>query len=189
MKYDDVITRIRKSKFSRAELMRLRVNAKAKFDAGDSDAVFVLNEIDVTTPADTHIVFMGFCPGANFEERLDFEWKNKGICTFDYLESEHQLERFRNIFPGDLLVLKKRHEFGKSMRLYGHGRAIGVKYDMDNNRYLEMAWSKQDSVIEVPLMGCNSTVDVRTIEQVADQMPEDFYDWLGEGATRLKIQK
>ena len=75
---------------------------------------------------------MGFCPGANFDNRLDIEWKEKGICTFIFLRSEQQLERFNDIWPGDLIVLKKRHQFGKTMLLYGHGRATGIKYDQDN---------------------------------------------------------
>lgn len=182
MKYENVVERIRQNNYSRSELLKLRANAKAKVGSGDSDAQAVVDEIHATTPSDTHIIFMGFCPGADFDNRVDLEWKEKGICTFIYLESEHQLERFNNIWPGDLIVLKKRHEFGKSMRLYGHGRATGVKYDSNGNRYLEMDWSQQDRIIEVPLMGCNSTVDVRTIEQVENAMPQEFYDWLGEGA-------
>lgn len=180
MKYQDVIDRIRKNNYARSELLKLRTNAKSKDDSGDSDAHMVVKEIDATTPTDTHIVFMGFCPGADFDNRLDIEWKEKGICTFIYLESEHQLERFKNIWPGDLIVLKKRHQFGKSMRLYGHGRVTAAKYDADRNRYLDMNWSIQDRVIEVPLMGCNSTVDIRTIEQVESEMPQEFYEWLHE---------
>jgi hypothetical protein len=51
----------------------------------------------------------------------------------------------------------------------------GIKHDQENNRYLEMNWYPQEEVIEVPLMGCNSTVDVRTIEQVEAEMPAQFY--------------
>lgn len=148
-------------------------------DSGDFEAKLVIDEIDAAAPLDTNIVFMGFCPSADFNNRMDTAWKEKGICTFVHLDSEHQLERFNNIWTGDLIVLKKRHEFGKSMRLYGHGRVAGVKYDLKGNRYLEMNWADQDQVIEVPLMGCNSTVDVRTIEQVYAEMPKYFYDWLG----------
>jgi hypothetical protein len=43
-----------------------------------------------------------------------------------------------------------------------------------------MNWSTQDQIIEVPLMGCNSTVDVRTIEQVEAEMPVDFFSWLNQ---------
>lgn len=69
------------------------------------------------------------------------------------------------------------------MQLFGYGRVTGVKYDAENHRYLEMKWADQQEVIEVPLMACNATVDVRTIEAVEDQMPEDFFTWLGHPAS------
>ena len=64
------------------------------------------------------------------------------------------------------------------MKLYGHGRVKAVAYDDDQIRYLKMDWFDQDQVIEVPLMGCNSTVDVKSIEMVEDEMPQEFYEWL-----------
>ncbi|MCL1043711.1 hypothetical protein L2712_18965 [Shewanella marisflavi] len=64
------------------------------------------------------------------------------------------------------------------MKLYGHGRVNGIAYDEDQVRYLKMGWSNQEEIIEVPLMGCNSTVDIKTIEAVEDEMPEEFYTWL-----------
>ena len=33
----------------------------------------------------------------------------------------------------------------------------------------------------VPLMGCNATVNPRSIESVETDMPEDFWEWLKEG--------
>ena len=182
MKHQKIIDKIRGGSYTRAELVKLRSNAEAQQAKGDKDAAAVIAEIDIATPTDKTIVFMGFCPGANFDNRLDIEWKAKGICTFVFLRSEQQLGRFNDIWPGDLIVLKKRHQFGKSMLLYGHGRATGVKYDRDNNRYLEMNWSPQDQIIEVPLMGCNSTVDVRTIGQVEAEMPGEFFEWLHQTA-------
>lgn len=64
------------------------------------------------------------------------------------------------------------------MKLYGFGRVSGIAYDNDQVRYLEMDWSDQEETIEVPLMGCNSTVDIRTIETVENEMTEEFYTWL-----------
>jgi hypothetical protein len=32
---------------------------------------------------------------------------------------------------------------------------------------------------EVPLMACNSTVDIKLMSQVEEQMPEEFFEWLG----------
>ena len=76
------------------------------------------------------------------------------------------------------MILKKREKFGKTMKLYGHGRVRCVAYDKDERKYLLMNWSDQNEEIEVPLMGCNSTVDIRTIEAVEEEMPEEFHAWL-----------
>lgn len=182
MKHQKTIDRIRAGAFTRAELIKLRVNAEASRKKGDTDAAIVIAEIDVTSPNDKTVVFMGFCPGASFDNRLDIEWKEKGICTFIFLKSEKQLDRFNDIWPGDLVILKKRHQFGKTMLLYGHGRVRGIKHDQNDNRYLDMSWSSQEQVIEVPLMGCNSTVDIKSIEQVEAEMPPAFYSWLNHPA-------
>lgn len=180
VKYQSTLNMIRSKKLSKGELRQLRENAVKRHAQGDVDAQTVLDEIDLASPADKEIVFMGFCPDADINNRLDTEWRAKDICTFQYPESEHQLARFNNIWPGDLIVLKKTQEFGKTMRLYGHGRVTGVKYTLDGVRYLEMNWSNQDSVIEVPLMGAGSTVNVKSIEQVEAEMPVDFYRWLNQ---------
>lgn len=174
-----VIDRIRNGGYGRSDLIKLHSNAKAMQAKGDADAAAVFTELGIATPFDKAIIFMGFCPGADFARRLDKEWKRKGICEFKWRESKAQHDRFCEIWPGDLIVLKKREQFGKTMRLYGHGRVAGVKHDVDDDRYLLMDWSDQNQVIEVPLMGCNSTVEVRTIEQVEEAMPAAFFDWLG----------
>lgn len=179
MEHEKLINNIRNGIFSRKELQAIRKNAEYLLKNGRPSASTVINEIDLACPSDEKIIFMGFCPNADIANRLDIEWKGKGICTFDFPESEVQLARFNDIWPGDLIVLKKRQVFGKTMQLYGHGRVTGIKYYHENNRYLEMKWSNQDEVIEVPLMGCNSTVDVKNIEQVHAEMPDAFYTWLG----------
>lgn len=178
MKYEKVIERVKSGKMSRADLVKLKRNADEIYATGDIEAKEVIDAINNATPTDSYVLFMGFCPGADFSERLDTEWKEKGICRFDYLESEHQLERFNTICKGDLVVLKKREKFGKTMRLYGHGRVRSVACDENNIRYLIMDWSDQENIIEVPLMGCNSTVDIKSIEAVENEMPEEFYEWL-----------
>lgn len=139
-------------------------------------------------PADQYILFMGFCPDADVNNRLDSEWKEKGICRFDWEESEVQMERFYNICAGDLVILKKREVFGKTMKLYGHGRVKSIAYDKDNKRYLLMEWDDQSEVIEVPLMACNSTVDIKAIEQVEEVMLESFWEWLGETESDKKVE-
>ena len=117
MKYQSNIDRIRNGSYTRTELIKIRTNAEAKLKKGDEDAKAVIDAIDQSTPADKTMVFMGFCPDADMENRLDIEWKEKGICTFIFLESEQQLARFNNIWPGDLIILKKRQQFGKTMCL------------------------------------------------------------------------
>lgn len=178
MRYEKAIARVKGGELSRAELAKLRINAAAKYAEGDMDAKDVIDAIDNASPTDSRILFMGFCPNADFSNRLDVEWKEKGVCRFDFTESEHQLERFNTICKGDLVVLKKREKFGKTMKLYGHGRVRSVAHDENNIRYLVMDWSDQEDIIEVPLMGCNSTVDIKSIEAVEDEMPDEFYDWL-----------
>lgn len=179
MKYEKQLELVRSGKMPRADLFNLHQKAAEKFRAGDDDAGILLEAINLASPSnDQYILFMGFCPGGKFDERQDIEWKEQGICTFDYHESEHQLERFNQICAGDLVVLKKREQFGKTMKLYGHGRVKAIAYDEKNHRYLKMEWAKQNTEIEVPLMGCNSTVDVRDIKTVENEMPQDFWEWL-----------
>lgn len=177
MKYDNVIEKIKSGHMSRADLVKLKVNADEKYSNGDSEAKYVLDAINNAAPTDSFILFMGFCPDGNFSNRLDIEWKEQGICRFDFPESKPQLDRFNTICKGDLIVLKKRKIIGKTMKLYGHGRVSGIAYDENQIRYLEMNWSSQADEIEVPLLGCNSTVDIRSIEVVEDKMPKEFFDW------------
>ncbi len=174
------IERIRNGTYTRTDLVKLHANAVRMRDKGAAGVDAVIAAIDTKTPLDRTMVFMGFCPGADFENRLDIEWKAKGICTFIFFSSKQQLERFNNIWPGDLIILKKRNQFGKTMLLHGHGRVTGIKHDGDGNRYLEMNWSAQEEIIEVPLMGCNSTIDIKTNRQLADGVPEEFYGWIGD---------
>jgi len=77
-----------------------------------------------------------------------------------------------------LVILKKREQFGKSMKLYGYGRVKSIATGTDALRYLKMKWSPQNEIIEVPLMGANSTVDIKSMAQVEEQMPKDFFKWL-----------
>ena len=155
-------------------------NAKAKLDKGDAAAQAVLDALMSSAPTDRYVVFMGFCPHADINNRLDVEWRKQGNCTFTFYDSEHQMERFRTISVGDLLVLNKIQIYGKTMRLYGHGRVTALENDDKGDRVLRMTWSDQDAQIDVPLMGCNETVNVKDIERVDDVMPPEFWSWLGE---------
>lgn len=165
---------------TRKELESIRQNALEKHANRDKYASQVIEIIDNTMPKDKEFVFMGFCPNGEFVNRLDIEWKQNGVCTYDYLESAHQLERFLNIRVGDLIILKKIESFGKTMSLFGFGRVIGIKHLEDGHRELVMNWSHQETIIETPLMGCNGTVDVKSYDTVANEMPAEFWNWLGD---------
>ena len=186
MKYEKNIAHISNGKMTRKELAKLRQNAVVKLDAGDPEAQYIIDAIDISAPVDKDIVFMGFCPNADFTNRQDIEWKENNICRFDFLKSKQQLTRFNDITVGDLIVLKKRQVIGKTMELYGYGYVTCVAYDEKNIRYLKMDWSKQDAIIEVPLLGCNSTVDIRSVDKVNDEMPEEFFEWLTQARFKNK---
>jgi len=186
MKYENTIKKIRDGRMTRTELRDVREKALAKKKTGDSDAHEVLQAIDHAVAQDASMIFMGFCPNAEIANRLDTAWKTHGVCTFDFDESVVQMETFRNICAGDLLVLKKVEKFGKTMRLYGHGRVKAAKEGNDGRRYLEMQWSPQERVIEVPLIGCQSTVNLRSMESVEAAMPDEFFTWLEEAESTLQ---
>ena len=130
------------------------------------------------TPSDSYLVFMGFCPGADFSRRQDTRWRAFGVCEFEYDQSEVQVRRFATIRVGDQIILKKREVYGKTMKLYGHGKVIGVYHSNEGRRVLKMSWHLLDSVIEVPLLGCNSTVNLRKTAIVLRDMPPEFHEWL-----------
>jgi hypothetical protein len=178
MKYQKQLDKIDRREYSRAELARIRVNAEERLMGGDLDAKLVIDAIDHASPVDDFVVFMGFCPDASLANRLDIEWRRNGTCTFIFLDSLQQVARFNSIRPGDLVILKKRQDFGRTMQLFGHGRVTGIDHDASGNRFLLMTWAEQDAVIEVPLLGRNSTVDIRSIAQVDAEMPDYLYTWL-----------
>ena len=120
MKYQKTIEKITSGSMSRSDLVNIKKNAEEKFSKGDLDARDVLIAINNAKPIDAYILFMGFCPNADFSNRLDTEWKAQGICKFDFPESEVQVERFNTICAGDRVVLKKIETFGKTMSLFGH---------------------------------------------------------------------
>lgn len=105
-KYQKTIDRIQKGGVSRADLLSMQRKAELAVKKGDHDAQDIVNAIGLADPDDDYVVFMGFCPDANISNRLDVEWRQKGICEFGFLESEHQVEQFDSILKGDLIVLK-----------------------------------------------------------------------------------
>lgn len=178
VKYQKRLDQINNGEYSRGELRKILSNAETMYKNGDDEAKVIVDAITIATPSDTYILFMGFCPDANLANRLDIEWREKGICTFDWEESEGQMAAFQEIRVGDLVVLKKIQVFGKTMEVSGHGRVKSIAKDEQGNNYLIMNWSDQLEAIEVPLMSCNSTVNIKPMETVEDQMPEEFFEWL-----------
>lgn len=180
--YQIIIDKIKSGKFTRSELFKVRENAENKAKNGDERAREVIEIINSTAvpPLQAEYIFMGFCPDTSFESRQDIDWKKRGICNFEFIQNTLQLKRFCDIMPGDTIILKKRHEFGESMWLYGHGKVKSVgSRRKDGIPYCVMDWSKQEQILEVPLMGCNTTVDVRTLQVVEKILHPDFWKWLG----------
>jgi len=176
MSIQKTIERIKSGTVSRNELDTLRANAESRRHLPGAQEL--LAAIQMAKPLNTYMVFMGFCPNAEFSNRLDLEWKKQGTCTFDYYEDEVQSARFNSIMPGDIIVLKKREVFGVSMKVYGHGIVTSYAYDSENRRILNVTWSDQNEVIETPLMGANSTVNIKDMSVINNEMPEQFFQWL-----------
>jgi hypothetical protein len=68
------------------------------------------------------------------------------------------------------------------MRVYGYGLVTGITKDDKGNRVLKVDWSSQERVIEVPLMGCNPTINIKDSDKVRAEMPDEFFEWLNQGA-------
>jgi hypothetical protein len=64
------------------------------------------------------------------------------------------------------------------MEVSGHGRVKSVAVYDNGQQYLKMDWSDQKEIIEVPLMACHSTVNVKAMDVVEDNMPQEFFEWL-----------
>jgi len=187
MKYQKTVDQIMLGNLTRADLQTMRERAQVKLNDGDEEARLVLQALDCAVAKDSGIIFMGFCPNGELANRLDDQWKERGICTFDYDDSVDQMNLFRSICTGDLIVLKKGEEFGRTMSLHGHGRVTGTNTGSDGRRYLELNWSPAGKFTsDVPMMGCQSTVNLRDMESVEDAMPYEFFDWayLPRAATR-----
>lgn len=178
MKHENTVNRIKSAELTRAELQTIRGHAQIKYDNGDEEARLVLQALDSAVAKDSGIIFMGFCPNGEIANRLDMQWKQNGICTFDYDESIDQMNLFRSICVDDFIVLKKSEDFGRTMSLHGHGRVIGRNTGEDGRRFLGMNWSPAVAFpSNVPLMGCQSTVNLRDMQTVEGAMPHEFFDW------------
>lgn len=173
-----ILNKIQNNELNRAQLCRLRENAIAASQKGNADADAIIRAIDAAgvVGSDRKLAFIGFCPAGDIDNRLDRKWVSEGICEFDFVESTHQLERFAEIMAGDTVILKKREQFGETMRLYNRGKVSEV---VQRGRLLKVDWQADCREILVPLMGCNSTVDLKSINTVEQSVAEEFWRWLG----------
>jgi hypothetical protein len=170
---------------SRAEFLAIRNNAlrirKESVDEklhAQAEKILSACNAYAPEPLSRHYNFMGFCPGADFSRREDERWKSEGVCDFAFYDSQSQMETFGEMLPGDWVILKKRQEIGRTMKLYGFGTVEARVSDKIGPISYKMNWNSQQQIIEVPLMGCNKTVNIRSLETVEKEMPNEFWDWL-----------
>jgi len=174
------ILRLEPGAMTREQLANMKANILDRALIDDPLLPELLLAIEKSSTRDSRIIFMGFCPNADFARRLDLDWKSRGVCEFHFDDSEHQDRNFATIRKGELLVLKKNHVLGKSVQLYGHGRVVDICFDEEQRRYLKVDWSLDDSIIEVQLTGCTATVNIMTRSKVEAKCGADFYKWLGK---------
>ena len=174
--------RIKSGEVSRQEIFALHTRWELKLgEDSRKELISELLEVIRTTyvpPLQREYLFMGYCPGADLKRRRDEIWLKDGFCNFAFLQSKHQAESFRKVRPNDLIILKKREKFGKTMLIHAWGTVQRLRANADGARWLEVDWTGPLTPLEVPLMGCNSTVNFRSLEQVENHMPDNFWDWL-----------
>lgn len=183
---DPIIQKMVKGEFSRTDRVKVFKNAeralKENRDVERAKKIIHAYKSIEVPKLQAEYVFMGFCPGATLENRQDELWYTDGICMFDWVSDPIQMQRFYNIQAGDIIVTKKREKFGETMMLSGHGKVrLLEESDITGKRYLRVDWIVPDEFLIVPLMGCHSTVNARSLEMVEDRMPEEFWEWLKVG--------
>ena len=190
-KFDTTIHKIQNDELTRTEMFQIRENAKALLLKGEVRAQEVIDAINLKAvpELEAYYVFMGFCPGADLENRLDDKWTEEGICEFNFIQSETQLKQFCEIHTGDTMILKKRETFGETQNLSYHGKVTGVSDSkVTGLRYLRVDWKKPSKFLIVPLMGCNATVNLRKLEVVERDLPKEFWGWLASGERTVKTK-
>jgi len=185
------VERIISGKCSRSEMLRIRENAnnliemaidtptreneaKAKEAAEDLSAC----DSHMPEPLSSQYNFMSFCLGADIDKRRDVKWREQGSCDFDFWESEGQMTAFSLQVPGDWIILKKENEPNETMTLYGFGKIMKRLMDIKGFTYFDVNWNDQPEEMLVPLMGCNSNINMKTLERVKRVMVKEFWVWL-----------
>ena len=183
---DSLQTKITAGEISRSKLLSLHRNLVDRRDLvqGDkqrtADALIEVIRNTFVPPLQSNYLFMGYCPGADIRRRRDEIWIKDGFCNFAFVSSQHQVNNFFKVLPGDLIILKKREKFGKTMLIHAHGKVTGLRLNKEGMRYLKVDWTQPQSPLEVSLMGCNSTVNFRSLRQVEDAQTDEFWKWLEE---------
>jgi hypothetical protein len=184
------VERIILGKCSRSEMLRIRENASNLIEAAidkptrenearakeAAEDLLVCNSY-MPEPLSSQYNFMGFCPGAEIERRKDVKWREQGTCDFDYCESEGQMTAFSLQVPGDWIILKKVNGPSPTMTLYGFGKIMKRLMDVNGFTYFDVNWNDQSEEILVPLMGCNSNINMKTLDRVEKVMGKEFWVW------------
>jgi len=185
------IERIILGKCSRSEILRIREKAsniiKNAIDkptkvneakAKEATEDLLACDSHMPEPLSSQYNFMGFCPGADIKNRRDVMWREQGTCDFHFGESEGQVMAFSLQVPGDWIILKKVEEFDKTMTLYGFGKINKRLMDEKGFTYFQVNWNDQSEKMLVPLMGCNSNINMKTLKRVEKVMDKEFWDWI-----------
>ena len=183
---EKIIRRIRSATLTRQEFLAIRENAESilKSDKAPENKSYANQILTACNeyPLGRHVWeynFMGFCPGADISKRCDIHWRQEGFCEFKFEDSPPQMDKFSAQTPGDWIILKKRLSLkNQTMQLFGYGQITKRLVDAKGYTYFLVNWSEQSEVITVPLMGCNSTVNMKKHKDIEAVMPSDFWDWL-----------
>lgn len=186
MRIDPIIQKIINGTMSRVDRLKTYENAKKAYFLGKQPdrarAIMDVIETVSVPPLQAEYVFMGFCPGASLENRQDELWFADGICEFDWVSDPIQMRRFYDIQVGDTIIAKKRERFGETMMISAHGKVVKREESQRTGKlYFRVDWRIPENFLIVPLIGCNSTVNTRTIDFVERTMPKDFWIWLQDG--------
>ena len=181
---ESAMARVSGGEMDRTQLLQMKTNAEARLkDNPRIDELLELISKTAVPSLEAEYVFMGYCPGADLSRRRDIEWIRDGFIDFHFIEDDIQHRRYNTIHPPDKIILKKREEIGVSMIIHAYGEVTESAISKSTGlTYHRVDWKIKDKPILVPLLGCNPTVNVRSITQVDEGMTQEFWDWLKQAA-------
>ena len=183
---DTLPKKIAAGEISRSKLLALHRNLVSRRDLIQGEKLETVDALidairnTFVPPLQAEYLFMGYCPGADIRRRRDEIWIKDGFCNFAFVSSQHQVNNFFKVLPGDLIILKKREKFGKTMLIHAHGKVTSLQSNKEGMMYFKVDWIQPQAPLEISLMGCNSTVNFRTLRQVEDAQTDEFWNWLAE---------